>query len=174
MSQDNVEIVRSVYSLGGGRMFSEETEAAIAPPLERLFDPRFEFIPPPIYPDTEARYVGLDGLRRFQQQMDEVWEDWRFETVRLLDAGEHVVVFLSVSGTARASRAPVTMPIAHVVGLQAGSCECGRSSIAVKPSKRPALRDRWCARACHDQPIPRWRVQVVLSSTLLAVNPAKP
>ena len=45
MSQDNLEIVRSVYSLGGGRMLSEETGAAIAPPLERLFDPRFEFIP---------------------------------------------------------------------------------------------------------------------------------
>jgi hypothetical protein len=104
VSEEDVEVMRRLYSLGGGSFFlSAEQEAALAPQLEGLLDPKFEFIPPPIFLDFETRYVGLDGARRFQQQMDEVWEDWRLETVRLLDAGEHVVVFASISGTARVS-----------------------------------------------------------------------
>jgi hypothetical protein len=119
VSEANVEVVRRAYSIGGGRMLSAEAEAAMASQIEGLYGPEAEFIPPPVYPDTETRYVGLDGLRRFQQQMDEVWENWRFETERFLDVGEQVVVFLTVSGTARVSRAPVTIPLGHVVELHA-------------------------------------------------------
>jgi hypothetical protein len=52
--------------------------------------------------------------------LDEIWEDWRFEPERFLDAGERVVVFLTISGTAHLSRAAVTISLGHVVVLRAG------------------------------------------------------
>jgi ketosteroid isomerase-like protein len=113
VSQENVEIVRQAYSILGGRLL-------ITPEIEGLFDPEGEFIPAPDYPDTETRYRGVDGLHRFQRQLDEIWDDWRFETERYFDAGERVVVFLTISGTARLSRAAVTISLGHVVALRAG------------------------------------------------------
>jgi ketosteroid isomerase-like protein len=132
VSDENVETARRVYALAGGRMLTADAE----PQVEGLVDPEFEFIPPPVYPDTERRYLGWDGVRRFQQQMDEIWEGWRAEAEQFLDAGEYVVVFLTVSGTARVSRTPVAIPIAHVVEFRAGRMTRTRAFL----DRREALR----------------------------------
>ena len=77
MSQDNVEIVRRAYSLAK----ESETYSFVAANHD-LYDEYFhhdaELVPPAIYPDTEPSYSGFDGFNRFQRQLDEIWDDWRF------------------------------------------------------------------------------------------------
>lgn len=80
-----------------------------------FFDARAEIVPPPEYPDTEARYRGAEGFLRFQLQLDDVWRDWRVEAEDFIDAGDQVVVFVRVSGTAKQSEAPVAISTAHLL-----------------------------------------------------------
>jgi ketosteroid isomerase-like protein len=111
VSQENVELVRKGYSAEGRVDLGRFAE---------FFEPDAELIFPEAYPDTEARYVGLDGFRRAMQRMDEIWEDLRFEAERFLDAGQSVVVFVTTSGTARISRAALAARVAHVYDLRDG------------------------------------------------------
>jgi ketosteroid isomerase-like protein len=116
MSQENVEIARRAYALvsdlsafrGGNQDDSY---------LDYLH-PDCELVPPPIYPDTEPSYVGLDGWRRWLGLIDEVFDDWGFEPEQFFDAGDNVVVFVQTSGIAKQSGAEVTIPAAHVLTLR--------------------------------------------------------
>ena len=119
MSQDNVEIVRRAYSLAK----ESETYSFVAAKQD-LYDEYFhhdaELVPPAIYPDTEPSYSGFDGFNRFQRQLDEIWDDWRFEAERYFDAGDQVVVFVRISGTGKQSGAAVAISTAHVFSLRDG------------------------------------------------------
>ena len=119
MSQANVEILRRAYSLAK----ESETYSFVAA-NQVLYDEYFhhdaELVPPPIYPDTKPTYTGFDGFNRFQQQLDEIWDDWRFEAERFLDAGDQVVVFVRISGTGKQSGAAVAISTAHLFSLRDG------------------------------------------------------
>ena len=117
MSQENVEVVRSGYSLLAG------VSNQWGPITEFYADychPDVELVPPVSYPDTEPSYTGLDGFQSWRRQLDEMWDDWHFEPERFFDAGDRVVVFVRVSGTGKQSRAAVTVPTAHVFTLRDG------------------------------------------------------
>ena len=111
MSQENVELVRRAYSAGAPGVLDERLFAETCAPDA-------EFVFPQAYPDTEPRYVGLSGFRRAMQEMNEIWEDLRFEAERFLDAGESVVVLVRTSGTARSSGAALEIPVAHVFDVR--------------------------------------------------------
>jgi ketosteroid isomerase-like protein len=113
VSEQNVEIVRRLYAIDtsvAGQVFRK-----IFP---EFFHPDAEMVPPPIYPDTESSYHGVEGFLRWQQQLDEIWNDWRVEAERFFDAGDHVVAFVRVSGTAKKSQAAVGISTAHVLTLR--------------------------------------------------------
>jgi ketosteroid isomerase-like protein len=118
MSEENMEIVRRLYSL------TLDAAAIVRGDLDEIFldyfHPDVEVVPPAAYPDTESSYRGLEGIRRLFRQMDEIWDDWRVEPESLFDAGSQVVVFVRVSGTAKQSEAGLAISAAHVVTLRDG------------------------------------------------------
>ena len=117
MSQ-NVEIVRRLYSLRG------DAASVVRGDFDDIFfdyfDPDVEIVPPRPYPDTESSYRGAEGIRRWFRQLDEVWDDWCFEAERFFDAGDRVVVFARVSGSAKQSGAALVISAAHVLTLRDG------------------------------------------------------
>ena len=118
MSEENVEIVRRLYSIApdaAGVMRGDYDDV-----FRDYFDPNVELVPPAAYPDTESSYRGQEGVRRWFRQIDEIWDDWRFEAESFLDAGTQVVVFVRVSGTAKQSGAAVAIPAAHVLTIRDG------------------------------------------------------
>jgi len=72
------------------------------------------------YPDTESSYRGQEGVRRWFQQMDEIWDDWRLEAERFFDVGSRVVVFVRVSGRAKQSDAPIHQEVGITYRIRAG------------------------------------------------------
>src|ERR687898_116182 len=118
MSQETVETVRRVYALradAAGIARGDYTDV-----FRDYFDPEYEVVPPFAYPDTESSYRGREGLRRWFQQMTEIWDDFRIEPERFFDAGAQVVVFVRVTGTAKQSGAAPGTSAAHVVTLRNG------------------------------------------------------
>jgi ketosteroid isomerase-like protein len=118
MSQENVEVVRRLYSL------RPDAASVVRGDFDDIFfdyfDPDVEIVPPLRYPDTESSYRGPEGVRRWYRQLDEVWDDWRFEAERFFDAGDRVVVFVRVSGSAKQSGAALAISAAHVLTLRDG------------------------------------------------------
>jgi len=116
VSRENVEIVRGAYAifgdLGAARRGDYDEE------LPAYFSEDAELVPPPIYPDVESVYVGIEGWRRWLAQIDEVFDDWGFEPEEFIDAGSRVIVLVRTSGTAKQSGAAVTIPAAHVLTLR--------------------------------------------------------
>ena len=118
MSQENVEVVRGVYSLFGDPDAFRRGEQDDV--FLDYFAANYELIPPPIYPDAASSYRGLEGTHEWQRLMDQVWVDWRLHAQRFFDAGDQVAVFVRTSGTARQSGAPVEISVAHVFTLLDG------------------------------------------------------
>jgi hypothetical protein len=112
MSQENVELVESLYALIplGIRTSPDQ--------VDRLFrdhlDERFELHLPPDYPEGEPVFRGREGMGRFIAMLRESWEDWRFEPVEFLDADERVLVFGRILAEGGASGAPIELETAHV------------------------------------------------------------
>ena len=118
MSEENVQIARRLYSIApdaAGVVRGDYDDVFLD-----YFHPDFELVPPTAYSDTESSYRGQEGMRRWFRQMDEIWDDWRTEPERFLDAGSQVVAFVRVSGTAKQSGAALAISAAHVVTLRNG------------------------------------------------------
>jgi ketosteroid isomerase-like protein len=116
VSKENVEIVRRGYEL----LATARDESARRAIYAEFVHPDAEFVPPASYPDIEQSYRGVEEVLRFQQQIDEVWDDWRTDAERIFDAGDRVVVFVRVSGTAKQSGAPVAISTAHLLTVKDG------------------------------------------------------
>jgi ketosteroid isomerase-like protein len=118
MSQENVEVVRRLYSLLTDRGAWRRRE------YDDVFleycSADYELIPPPAYPDAAKAYRGLEGVHQWERLIDEIWIDWDFEAERFFDAGDQVAVFVRTSGTARQSGAPVEISVAHILTLKDG------------------------------------------------------
>ena len=69
MSQENVEVVRRLYS------FRLDAAGMVRGDFDNVFLDYFhadvEIVPPLSYPDIESSYRGQEGVRRWFQQMDE-------------------------------------------------------------------------------------------------------
>jgi ketosteroid isomerase-like protein len=119
MSQENVEVARRLYSLrpdAAGIVRGDFDDVFLD-----YFHPDVEIVPPSSYPDTPGSgYRGQERARRWFRQMDEIWDDWRLEPEHFFDAGNQVVVFVRVSGSAKQSGAALAIPAAHVLTLRDG------------------------------------------------------
>jgi uncharacterized protein len=104
MSQQNVEIV----GLAHERLNAGDINGVIG-----LCDGDFEL-------DMSARvlnpetYRGHEGIRRFYREVCEVWEEFRWEPVRLVEAADKVVVLLHSHGRGRGSGLEMARDVAMV------------------------------------------------------------
>jgi ketosteroid isomerase-like protein len=91
MSQENVEIVRRCSEFWTSRDFAYLAE--VADP-ELVIDMSRNVFNPGVY-------RGLDGFRRFVEQVDEMWERFEAEVEELIDAEDHVVTAVRLAGRGR-------------------------------------------------------------------------
>jgi ketosteroid isomerase-like protein len=93
MPQDNLELVRRFYEFWPDRDFGV-IEPFVDP--EAVIDVSRNVFNP-------GTHRGIDGLRRFLEQIDEVWEDFQITPEELIDGGDTVVVAHRISGKGRGS-----------------------------------------------------------------------
>jgi ketosteroid isomerase-like protein len=110
MSQENVEIVRSVLAaISAG---DRDKALAFADPEIVVDMTRNVFNP--------ATYVGISGLQRMIADMDETWEEIHTEPYEYIDAGDRVVVIGQLVGRGKGSGVEVERPTAHVWTVRNG------------------------------------------------------
>jgi ketosteroid isomerase-like protein len=116
MSQRNVELVRSIYGLFGGRDFAEARDAAdeVDTAFRVYLHPDFEIRIPERYPEGGEVFRGRDGVERWLAMIDDVWSEWRYQDHRYLDAGATVVAILRVVAKGSASGLQLDREVAHV------------------------------------------------------------
>jgi ketosteroid isomerase-like protein len=103
MSQENVELVRSVYSDPSG--LTAGASGKVAP------DAEFDFTA--LYPDRPITR-GVEEFRRFRDSGPWGGSPISFEQERFFDVDdERVLVFVRVSATGQGSGAPVEIQVAH-------------------------------------------------------------
>ena len=110
MRSRNIELVRSAYELLNARDWDA---------LEAVLDPRAELRPPAEYPDFET-YRGIEALRRYEEQLNQVWESFESHPEALFDAGDRVLVFTRTRGTGRGSGVNVDVEAGHVWTIRDG------------------------------------------------------
>jgi ketosteroid isomerase-like protein len=101
MSQENVELVRNLY----GGLASEGVEGLLS-----FIHPEFEGTTPTdlaIEPDV---YRGRDGVRRYFDSFSGAMDDIHFEGHRFHDAGDRVVVEMTLKARGKATGIEVGQP----------------------------------------------------------------
>ena len=83
MSQENVEVVRSLFAA----LDSKNWEAAL-----RAFDPKVEWSP------MEGTFHGPEGVVRSLAEWLEPWEEHRIEAEEFMEAGAQVVAVVHLTG----------------------------------------------------------------------------
>jgi ketosteroid isomerase-like protein len=102
MSRENVELVQRSY-----RLLEELREAkpyALERAFRECFDEGLEVRMPDAYPEGAQVFRGREGLKRWGDSTKEIWDEWRFEPERFLDAGDRVVCARSRRGARRCER----------------------------------------------------------------------
>lgn len=107
---ENVEIVRRVIDTWNRGDFEAWIE---------LFDSECEFRPLRAQLERQP-YRGHDGLRQFEQDLAQDWEQVRFALTDVREAGGHVVVLARFHGRGRASGAEIDIPIGVVGTVREG------------------------------------------------------
>ena len=119
MSQENVELIESVYELIPLGIHTTPHQ------VDRLFDEHhldqgFELHLPADYPEGEPVFRGREGMSQFIAMLQDTWRDWRFEPQQFLDAGERVVVVGRILAEGGASGVPIELETAHVWTIPGG------------------------------------------------------
>ena len=107
-----VELVRRSY-----RMLADLREDPDGPAdrlLRELVDERFELHMPATYPEGAQVFGGLEGLRRWTDKTREIWDEWRFEVERYIDAGDRVVALVHVVAEGGLSGVHLERDTAHI------------------------------------------------------------
>jgi ketosteroid isomerase-like protein len=110
MSQENVEVVRRCYELMAKRDFSAFPEVA-HPDL--VFDLSRNVFNPGVY-------HGLDGLQRFVEQVDDMWDEFEIRPEEFTDGGDQVVAAVRISGRGKGSGVAAEMQVFAVWTLHEG------------------------------------------------------
>ncbi len=104
MPQENIELVRLAierHNCGNLDAFLE------------LCAPDLEFRDVPALPGSGV-YVGHEAYRGWYAQMDDAFEELRYEPVEFIDAGDQVLVVNHGVGTGKGSGARVEMDFSNV------------------------------------------------------------
>jgi ketosteroid isomerase-like protein len=96
MSQENVELVHQSVDAFNRR----DLDAFLA-----LMDPGVEFTPYVVA--MEGSYQGHDGVRRWWQDLFDVFPDWHVEPVEVRDLGDLTLAALGLGGHGGESGTPV-------------------------------------------------------------------
>ena len=92
MSQENVEVVRTIYrALERGDYSSNEWA-----------DPDIEFVAP----HEERTLRGVEAMQRSWREFLSAWKDFKAEPEEIIDAGEQVLVLDKLGGRGRGSGVP--------------------------------------------------------------------
>jgi ketosteroid isomerase-like protein len=109
MSKQNVQIARRAYE------HLERTGEF----LWDVIDPEVEVHDPPLGPDSQI-YRGHEGLRLALANIQQAFDDPRFEAEEFRDAGDDVVVFVRMRARGKESGAEVEARIAHLWTMRDG------------------------------------------------------
>ena len=109
MSQENVEIVRQLYSA----MNARDVEASA-----ELAHPDVEWIPDSRVGQGPIR--GRDNVARFFMEQAEMFEEFRLEPERFRVTDDKVLVFVRTTGRGAASGAGFDIRIGHLWTLRDG------------------------------------------------------
>jgi ketosteroid isomerase-like protein len=108
MSEDNVEIVRRAFQ-AWDRQDYEAAASHFSVDLE--IDASDRILNP-------AVYTGIDGARRFRNEIAEAWGEFHVEIEDLVSGGDEVVALVRSIARGRASGAEVESRAAWVVDLR--------------------------------------------------------
>jgi ketosteroid isomerase-like protein len=99
MSQENVEIVRRAAEFWTDRDFS---------PMAEIFDPEIvvDLSRNVFNPDV---YRGYEGVRRWVEVVDEMWDEFEAKIEETIDAGDRVFSAARITGKGRGSGVEVSM-----------------------------------------------------------------
>ena len=114
MSQENVEIVRQLIALGEQIFVS-----GLPPPHTDLVSPDAEIdLSRRVF--NPATYHGIAGWAKLNEEIREVWEEWRVTPERYVDVGDRVVVIGSARGRGRGSGVEVEVRYGEIWTLRDG------------------------------------------------------
>ena len=112
MSQDNVEIVRTMLEVWDQRGIDETIDA---------FDPDVELVDLQSAIGMQDRGRGPDELKRMAEQWTEIFDDWGLEVSNVVDlCGDFVMAEVRFNGVGRDSGIPVSNRQFEVYRLVAG------------------------------------------------------
>jgi ketosteroid isomerase-like protein len=112
MSEHNVELTRVSFQALNG-----DLEAFIA-----LCDPEIELHSRWVAVGGVTVYRGHDGLRRWAQEVGEVWDDPRIAVEAYFDLGKQTLAFYTLHGRGRQSGVESSMRFAQVASWRDGRC----------------------------------------------------
>jgi ketosteroid isomerase-like protein len=120
MSEENVEIVSSLYDIAGGDWFGISADQ-----IDRAFrdyvDERvFEAHLPSDYPEGEPVFRGREGFDEMLAMLRETWVKWRIEAEHFRTAGDRVVAFVRIVAEGASSGVPIESETAHVWTIRGG------------------------------------------------------
>jgi ketosteroid isomerase-like protein len=118
MSEENVEIVRSVWESFEASVERRDFRSPDA--IEAgLLDADFEWVPATEV--TAESFRGSDGFARFMETWIEDFDSWSIELEQLVGAGgERVVAIARQDATGKGSGAPVELRFGLLYELEAG------------------------------------------------------
>ncbi|MDQ3729419.1 MAG: nuclear transport factor 2 family protein [Actinomycetota bacterium] len=121
MSQENVEMVRSIYAVGPPDFVSAYSDPEFVRGMEQAFslllDPEIDFLPPgPGFAPSR----GIAGYWKSMREWLAMWETYSVEAERFIDAGDAVVVVTRERGRSRSAGVEVEQSAAAVWRIQDG------------------------------------------------------
>jgi ketosteroid isomerase-like protein len=84
------------------------------------FAEAFELVLPPSYPEGEQLFRGRTGLKRWIENIQEVWDEWRMEQERFVCSGDSVVVLIRIVARGELSGVELDRETAHVWSVADG------------------------------------------------------
>ena len=114
MSQENVEIIRSLYAKMERGEFPDRE-----PELRDFFVSDVEWHTRDDLPDAGIRR-GYEGLARLRAEWTDAFDDFHYALDELIDAGDHVVAVARLCGCLRGSGHPVEVEETQVWKMREG------------------------------------------------------
>jgi ketosteroid isomerase-like protein len=141
MSQENVDVVRSIYERWN-RHAAANAEVIASGNVEYegfaldLFDPAVEVRQIDAIPDTAGTFHGHEGLLRNAKELLDAFESLEWAPERWTEEGEWLVVWVRVIGVGRSSGVETEAHVAHAWRVRGGRV----TDFRVHPSEEEALK----------------------------------